>query len=409
MSTSSGQSRLSLGCAYGIEGINSISSNLLLNGVAFYMAQRFGWSATENLLLAMGMGAFYAVGSLTAGWVTRLKGKSAGLIATQLLLLCVVLLLQGASATSLVVSLLLAFSFSSALAWPILESTVTEGCDAHRMSRRVTLYNLTWSTTAMVTIAVYGTILARWPAGALVLPLILHVLSLVLAFILHQNWRHHQPAAGHAVVHAEAEPELLHHRRLALWLARICMPASFVVTNCLMALFASLPASVEMGVQMATLIASLWMVGRFLAFVILGLGHWWHTRPWLLLAAGSAMLLAFLLIVIPAERVGLFNHWPLVSVVALIAAAEMVLGLAAGMVYSGSLYFGMVLSKGSTDHGGYHEALIGVGSVAGPGLAAAAQVMGGGSHWPGIAAVSGLMVLTLLVAGGAAARLKPEP
>ena len=58
MPVSGSQSRGSLSCAYGIEGINSISANLLLNGVAFYMTQRFGWSATENLLLAMGQGAF---------------------------------------------------------------------------------------------------------------------------------------------------------------------------------------------------------------------------------------------------------------------------------------------------------------------------------------------------------------
>ena len=29
---------------------------------------------------------------------------------------------------------------------------------------------------------------------------------------------------------------------------------------------------------------------------------------------------------------------------------------------------GMVLSDGSTEHGGYHEALIGLGSVLGPGM-----------------------------------------
>ena len=41
-------------------------------------------------------------------------------------------------------------------------------------------------------------------------------------------------------------------------------------------------------------------------------------------------------------------------------AWQIVLGVTMGLIYSGSLYFGMVLSEGSTEHGGYHEALIGM-------------------------------------------------
>src|SRR4029078_3994466 len=54
-------------------------------------------------------------------------------------------------------------------------------------------------------------------------------------------------------------------------------------------------------------------------------------------------------------------------------AGQGVLGLALGLIYSASLYFGMVLSEGSTEHGGYHEALIGLGTILGPGARAFAQ------------------------------------
>ena len=68
---------------------------------------------------------------------------------------------------------------------------------------------------------------------------------------------------------------------------------------------------------------------------------------------------------------GPFAQMPLGSVIAIIAIAELVLGLMVGFIFSASLYFGMVLSDGSTEHAGYHEALIGVGVVLGPGLASA--------------------------------------
>ena len=64
------------------------------------------------------------------------------------------------------------------------------------------------------------------------------------------------------------------------------------------------------------------------------------------------------------------------------------------MIYAGSLYFGMALSEGSTEQGGYHEALIGLGSVLGPGTGAITQWIRPGNLQFGIAAVGGLVILS---------------
>ena len=40
-------------------------------------------------------------------------------------------------------------------------------------------------------------------------------------------------------------------RRLALWLSRISIPASYLIANSLMAMFSSFPASHEMGLVWA--------------------------------------------------------------------------------------------------------------------------------------------------------------
>jgi hypothetical protein len=85
-------------------------------------------------------------------------------------------------------------------------------------------------------------------------------------------------------------------------------------------------------------------------------------------------------------------------------AAQLVLGAAIGMIYAASLYFGMVLSEGSTEHGGYHEALIGLGQVLGPGAGAAAAWAWPGSIAAGIGAVSVVIVASVLAAGFAKVR-----
>jgi MFS family permease len=81
-----------------------------------------------------------------------------------------------------------------------------------------------------------------------------------------------------------------------------------------------------------------------------------------------------------------------------LVACQVVIGFALGLIYSASLYFGMVLSDGSTEHGGYHEALIGLGSVIGPGSGALAQYLANGSEIWGVAAVAGVLGTTVVVA-----------
>jgi hypothetical protein len=80
------------------------------------------------------------------------------------------------------------------------------------------------------------------------------------------------------------------------------------------------------------------------------------------------------------------------------------LGAVMGMIYSASLYFGMVLSDGSTEHGGYHEALIGLGSILGPGTAALTQLVWRGDLRAGVAAVCCIIGLSVVAAGVATAK-----
>lgn len=390
--------------ANSIESLTSISVSLLFNGAAFLMRSRFGFTAEENLWLMMTLAAVYTIGALAAGRVVKRFSKASTLLGMQFVMLALLVPLAFAGlgyigSIWLFSPLLIAAIMVSTLTWPIVESTITENCDAKTMSRRITAYNLTWSITSMAVIASYDTLLQVWPAGPVIIPIICQSVCVGLAVALKRIVARTPPAVAQpAAHHATPDPELLQSRVLALWLSRISLPASFVIANSLMAMFPTMPVAAELG-KAGSLLASLWMGSRVVMFYILGVTTVWHHKPKWLLGGGILLLLSYLAIVIPGERLGVFAEVPLWTVVSVMAVGEIVLGLMAGFVFSASLYFGMVLSDGSTDHGGYHEALIGVGGVMGPGLAAVAQQMAtGGTHLPGIAAVCGLMLLTISAA-----------
>jgi hypothetical protein len=142
----------------------------------------------------------------------------------------------------------------------------------------------------------------------------------------------------------------------------------------------------------------MWMVARWLAFVVLTATVFWHTRPRLLLVAAAAMCVAFFVVTIPPSWLlsgaGASRHVDTISMI----GGQILLGLAMGLIYTASLYFGMVLSDGSTEHGGYHEALIGLGGVLGPAAGAASQVLHPGEIRWSIGAVGGIVCLSTCLA-----------
>jgi len=75
--------------------------------------------------------------------------------------------------------------------------------------------------------------------------------------------------------------------------------------------------------------------------------------------------------------------------------AQIVFGLAVGLIYSSSLFYSMDVGERKSEHGGFHEAAIGVGSCAGPAIGAAAMHFfpdaSGNSAW----AVSGMLIIGL--------------
>jgi len=140
----------------------------------------------------------------------------------------------------------------------------------------------------------------------------------------------------------------------------------------------------DLSPMLAGFVCSAWMFARLGAFLALWRWSGWHYRfGWL--------LSSYLLLI--ASFAGLLLAPYLWAVV----LAEIVFGWAIGLIYYSSLFYSMDASEAKGVHGGVHEAAIGLGIFTGPALGAAA--VGFFPHQAHVSAwaVSGLLIVGLLV------------
>lgn len=396
-------SRRSLPIFFAVCAIESIAGALLTLGIFFYTKNQFHWGATQNYLLAMCQGAIYIVGALLASPLQRRWGRRNLLLLLYIILAAITGTAATQTSTFSITTLILAHTFVIAATWPMVESLVSTDADAHELSRRLGIYNLIWSFTGTAAVALSGKLIDRWPASFFVICTFCHCAGASLMFF---SRRLASNAPSESASHAPRplpEAALFRQRRRALWLSRISLPATYVVIYGLSALMPSLPVIERLPTQSATLLSSVWLAARWLAFLILGATLWWHTRPMLLLWANILMLAAFLGIVLPGAR----SAADAGSAITYMIAWQVALGFAMGIIYSGSLYFGMVLSDGSTEHGGYHEALVGVGQVLGPAAGALGQWLRPEGVHGGVAAIATIIALTAIAAASIAIQTRP--
>ena len=127
---------------------------------------------------------------------------------------------------------------------------------------------------------------------------------------------------------------------------------------------------------------SVWMFARIGAFALFWRWSGWHYRFRWLLAAFLALALGFAGMV-------LSPHLGLAMI------SQVALGSALGLIYYSSLFYSMDLGDTRGEHGGLHEAALGVGVFVGPTIGAAALQVAPGLPNAGMWTVSGLLVLGL--------------
>jgi MFS family permease len=404
MSASAVESRPSLAAAfpprvrrvYLTHILACVGANMLVGSFFFFAKLVFHWGTQPSLMVAAAEGVFYVAGALGAHELADRLGRRRALVLMQAILAILAAVGWMFPIPAVVVPMLLIYMLCSAACWPMMESLIADDAGAELLSRRIATYNLIWSAVGTVTMAICGSVIGHAVWGIFAIAVVAHILAIFNLL----TGRVEMVADGTAAVHHAVEPELLAQRKLALHLSRISLPATYVVVYTLIAIMPSLPVIQSFSPARQTVVASVWMLARFATFLALGASSWWHSRPRVLLVAAAVMLAAFLGVTLRLGDVMGRGSAAVTTLDQLLMIGwQIVLGLTMGLIYSASLYFGMVLSEGSTEHGGYHEALIGLGQVIGPACAYAAQDLRPGDTKLPVAAVAILISLTLVAAG----------
>jgi predicted MFS family arabinose efflux permease len=380
------QSQLKFGY-FTLEAINSFAGTFFLFYLVFLTRDEFGFTTRDNLLLTATHGFFYIFASWQGGRFTQRFGYLNALkigFAGMAVGLSLGLLVPGAIGQVLA---LIGWTLPCCLIWPSLEALVTEGEDYAGTARMVGRYNIVWSAASAVAFFSGGWLWDKFGKQGLygiciALMIGQFCFTLWLARCAKKIPHPTKPesAPAHQPEAAALRQSLPPQRFLQMaWLAN---PFAYVAINTVGAVIPQLAQKFQLSPTQSGVFCSLWFFVRTFAFI--GLWQWtgWHYRfRWLL---GAFLGL-----------VGGFATMMLASQLWLVLIAQIIFGAAIGLLYYSSLFYSMDVGEAKGEHGGLHEAAIGIGICAGPAVGAAALSFSAQAGNAGTWAVSGLLSVGL--------------
>jgi MFS family permease len=372
---------------FALAGLNSVATTYYFYYVYFFMQARFGFGRMENLVLAASLGFIYTFASIVCGRFAQSRGYFLSLRLGFFIM--AVVLAVGSRIHSIPghVAAMIVCTVGMCFTWPTLEAMVSEGETPVRLQRMVGIYNVVWATGGAFAYFTGGAMLEKLGLQSMFLvPSIMQFAQLALAFWLEKaaaasgrvNLEEMDSPAGRP----ELNPLPIRDTRAFLKMAWLANPLAYLAINTIIAVIPSLAKELNLSPMFAGFFCSVWLFVRIGAFAFLWLWPGWHYRFRWLLGAYAAMVTSFALIL-------------LVPDLPLLVGAQIVFGIAAGLIYYSSLFYSMDVGERRSEHGGFHEAAIGAGSCAGPAIGAAAMHFfpdaSGNSAW----AVSGMLILGL--------------
>jgi predicted MFS family arabinose efflux permease len=153
--------------------------------------------------------------------------------------------------------------------------------------------------------------------------------------------------------HRPASP----HAHAFLQMAWLANPFAYIAVNTLIAAMPGIAAKFHLSPMFVGFICTIWCFVRVGAFVALWRWTDWHYRFGWLVAAFLGLIASFAAILLAQN---LF----------VLIIGQIVFGLSIGLIYYSSLFYSMDAGDTKSEHGGIHEAAIGVGNCIGPGIGA---------------------------------------
>lgn len=366
-----------------LEGLNSFGTVLFFYYFYFFMQKEYGYGTKANLALAALNGGAYAAASWFAGRAAQRLGYiSALMIGFGMMGISLGLGWLADSAAAHIV-LMVGTVLGMCFTWPVLEALVSEGERPEDVPHMVGIYNVVWAATGAVSYFIGGTLVDTLGLRVVfAVPMFISIIQFALAFWLKRMASKEErsraragashpaavgsPQAGASDAHAQARATgggTLHVRRhpprapVFLKMAWLANPFAYIGINTLIAVIPSVAANLQLSTRMAGFYCSIWLFARLAVFVVLWGWTAWHYKFSWLFGAFAALAASFVVMLLVPNLYAL-------------ALAQVLFGAAVGLIYYSSLFYSMDLSESKSEHGGLHEAAIGVGNFAGPALGA---------------------------------------
>ena len=368
-----------------LEGLNSFATVYYFYYFYFFMQTVFGFGNKANLALAALNGAVYAVMAWQGGNFAQRFGYFTALKAGFVIMmgaLAVGSQLHSAGGHIVVMAVTV---IGMCFTWPTLEALVSEGETRAGVQRMVGIYNMTWAGTGAVAYFVGGAMLEKLgPQSLFYVPVGIQIIQLGLTLWLESQARRAAPANESKPPRStpDQHPHPAAMTKVFLRLAWLANPFAYIAINTLIAVIPGVAKRMDLSTMLAGFCCSIWCFSRLGAFFVLWRWNGWHYRfRWL--------LVSYLVMV------GTFAAILLVPNLAVLILAEIIFGCVAGLIYYSSLFYSMDLGDTKGEHGGIHEAAIGLGNFAGPAVGAASLYFLPQYANSGAFAVSGLLLLGL--------------
>ena len=369
-----------------LEGTNSFASVYYAYYLYFYMERVFGFGNKANLTLAACYGGIYMLAAWLGGRVAQRIGYLKALKLGFGIMAAGLALGTQTSSPAGQISVMATIVIGMCLTWPSLEALVSEGERPETLPRMIGIYNVVWAGTGALAYFVGGAALDKLGLKSMFyVPLAIELGQLAFCFWLEAQG--HQTALVEGSTHAEStsssalpnlNPRPIAKARTFLRMAWLANPFAYIAINTLIAVMPGLAARLGLSATLAGFYGSIWCFARLGAFFVLWFWEGWHYRFGWMAAAYVALLATFASMLI-APNLGF------------LIAAQVVFGAAVGLIYYSSLFYSMDTSETKGEHGGIHEAAIGLGNLAGPAMGAASLHFLPNYANSGVYAVSGLL------------------
>lgn len=373
-----------------LEGLNSFATTYYFYYFYFFMQKRFGFGDKANLVLAALNGL---VCMFAAWWGGRFAQRAGYFIALKLGFgIMIVALVIGSQfeAASGQIAVMLMTTVGMCFTWPTLEALASEGETPAGLQRSIGIYNVVWAGTGALAYFIGGAVLDKLGLGSLFyIPIIILIAQLGMTFWLARVakvTRPTQPLAASENSAAQAHRRAPAKARAFLRMAWLANPFAYIAINTLIAVMPGVAQRLELSTTLAGFYGSLWCFARLGAFFALWFWNGWHYRFRWLLAAYVVLIGTFAIILTALNLLVLI-------------VAQLALGIALGLIYYSSLFYSMDVGETKGEHGGIHEAAIGLGNFAGPAVGAASL------HFVSQSANSGTVAVTVLLLCGFVALL----